>query len=119
MQDRILLEGLQVMAHVGVSLEERAQAQLLELEVTLHCNLQQSARAERISLTIDYAAVHEKIIQVVQLRPRPLIETVAEEVSEAILLHFPADQVEVTVRKFILPNTKSVAVKIMRDRTKK
>ncbi len=104
------------MAHVGVPPEERATPQLLEIDLTLDYDLKQAARTERIGMSIDYAAVHQKIIQIAQLRPRPLIETVAEDVASAMFENFPAEKVTVVVRKFILPNTRSVSVKITRTR---
>ena len=114
MADQIILHGIQVMARVGVPAEERAQQQPLEISVALDLDLRRAARTEKLNATLDYASVHQKIIQVVQARPRPLIETVAEDIAQALLKIFKIKRIEVEVRKFILQHTRSVAVRIIR-----
>jgi len=114
MQDQILLEGVQVMAYVGITSDERSQPQMLEIDAKLDCNLQTAAQMDRLGLAVDYASVHQAMIATVQLRPRALIETVAEEIAKRILGDFPIKRAEITVRKFVLPNTRSVAVKVIR-----
>ena len=104
------------MAHVGVPRKERARAQRLEISIRLDLDLRRAAVSEKIGQTVDYAEVHRRVIEVTRERPRPLIETVAEDVARMILCEFKAGSVEVEVRKFILPRTRSVAVRILRKR---
>ena len=115
MKDRIILNGIQVMAYVGVPESERANPQLLEVTIILELDLRPAAHAERLSLSVDYAEVHRKTIEVIQHRHRPLIETVAEDVAQMLLNSFAIERAEVEVQKFILPNTRSVAVRIVRE----
>ena len=114
MADQIILHGIRVMARVGVPEKERAQQQPLEISVALDLDLRQAARAEKLNATLDYASAHQKIIEVVQARPRSLIETVAEDIAQALLKNFKIKRVEVEVHKFILRHTQSVAVRIIR-----
>ena len=114
MSDQILLNNIQVQAYVGVPEKERAHAQLLEISAVLHLDLKAAAQTDRVNQTIDYAAVQQKILEVVRQRPRQLIETVAEDIAQAILGDFKILRVEVEVHKFILENTQSVAVRIVR-----
>jgi 7,8-dihydroneopterin aldolase/epimerase/oxygenase len=114
MSDEILIDGIQVMAHVGVPAEERKNAQLLEISLGLFLDLSPAAHADRLSLSLDYAQVHQKTIEIVQQRPRELIETVAEDVAQGLMRVFRVSRIEVEVRKFILPNTRFVAIRITR-----
>ncbi len=115
MTDKIILDGIQIMASVGISEEERSRPQRIEVSVVLNLDLSDAARSEQLNRSVDYAEVHRRIIEVVQHRPRPLIETVAEDIAQTLLKTFKLKQVEVEVRKFILENTRSVAVCIVRE----
>jgi dihydroneopterin aldolase len=66
--------------------------------------------ADDFSRTIDYAAVAVQVRDLAGARPRLLIETLAEDTADALLLHFPLRQVRVEVEKFILPDTDHVRV---------
>jgi dihydroneopterin aldolase len=115
MSDKIILDGIQVMAHVGVPDEERANPQLLEISVVLFLDLSRAARTERLIMSLDYAEVHRKTIEIVHERPRYLIETVAEDIAQNLLKKFRIERVEVEVRKFVIEHTRYVAVRIMRE----
>jgi 7,8-dihydroneopterin aldolase/epimerase/oxygenase len=115
MSDHIVIEGIQVMAHVGVSEEERKNAQLLEISLVLRIDLSAAARTERLNMSVDYAEVHETTIEVVHRRPRALIETVAEDLAHVLLTNFHLEKIDVEVRKFILEHTRYVAVRISRE----
>ncbi len=114
MSDCIIIDRMEVMAHVGVPDEERAMPQRLEISLVLERDLREAARKELLDRTVDYAAIHQSILKVVQSRPRPLIETLAEDVAQAVLKEFEVEAVEVKVYKFILPKTRYVAVRIRR-----
>ena len=48
------------------------------------------------------------------MRPRKLIETLADDIAETILHEFGLRWIEVTIRKFILPNAEWVSVSTRR-----
>ncbi len=115
MQDRIILDGIEVMACVGVPDEERARPQRLEISIVLHLDLSQAGHNDDLGMSINYETVCNKTRAVVEQRPRRLIETVAEDVAQALLDAFRVENIEVEVRKFVLPRTRSVAVRIIRE----
>jgi dihydroneopterin aldolase len=47
-------------------------------------------------------------------KPRRLIETLAAELAQVVLEEFAAAQVQITLRKRILPQTDHVAVRLVR-----
>jgi dihydroneopterin aldolase len=112
--DQINLTGLQLRCHIGVPDEERAEAQLLHADIVLHLRGRFEDMADELSRTIDYAAVATRLEQVAAARPRRLIETLAAELAQVVLQEFAAAQVEITLRKRILPQTDHVAVRLVR-----
>lgn len=112
--DQIHLTGLQLRCHIGVPDEERAEAQLLHADIVLHLRGRFEDMADELSRTIDYAAVATRLEQVAAARPRRLIETLAAELAQVVLEEFAAAQVEITLRKRILPQTDHVAVRLVR-----
>ena len=112
--DQIHLTGLQLRCHIGVPDEERAAEQLLHADLVLHLRARFEDMADELSYTIDYAAVATRLEQVAAAKPRRLIETLAAELAQVVLEEFAAAQVEITLRKRILPQTDHVAVRLVR-----
>lgn len=106
----IEIKGLSVMAFVGVPDEERAEEQRLCLDVKFMALLQPESLCEDLTKTVDYAAVSQRVIELVKIKPRKLIETLADEVAKTLLIEFSLCSIEVTVRKFIIPNSEWVSV---------
>jgi len=114
MPDSIHIENLAVAACVGVPDEERAHPQRLTVSVTLEPNVNFVSLEDQIRNTIDYAIVCEEIKSIATARPRRLVETLAEDIAKRLLDRFPIWRLSVEVRKFILPETDYVAVRIER-----
>ncbi len=116
MPDTILIDRLELSAHVGVPDEERAVAQRLTVSLRLEVARDFRELDDDISRTVDYFAVCGAIETLAAERPRRLIETLAEEIATAVLRYFAVTAVEVELRKFILPDTAFVGVRIRRER---
>ncbi len=116
MPDQIIIDGMQIMARVGVPDEERARPQKLEVSVVMELDLSRAAQTDQLAMSVDYAEAQRRTIEVVQQKPRFLIETMAEDIAQRLLRDFQIARVEVEVKKFVLENTRSVAVRISRRR---
>ena len=116
MERIIEIKGLSVMAFVGVPSEEREQAQRLCFDLRFAGLLQPETLNDDIDATVDYAAVSQRLVELVQIRPRRLIETLGDEIAAALLDEFSLRWIELAVRKFILPNTEHVAVTVRREK---
>lgn len=116
MLDQIILDSIQVSANIGVPDSEREKPQLIEVSIVLYSDLRKAARTDQLQMSIDYAEVHRKTIEIVQERPRHLIETLAEEIAETFIKNFKIEGIDVEVRKFVLEKTRSVAVRISREK---
>lgn len=116
MSQCILIHGLRVTCHVGVPDEERdvPQELLLHLEMTPE-NAWNELRDD-IRKTVDYANVVAQVEKLATSRPRRLIETLAVDIVHFLLENHPLQRVKVTIEKFILPQTRSVAVVLEQTR---
>jgi len=111
----IAIKGLEVSAHVGVPEEERSRPQRLLLDLSFAAIDQPSDLSDEISRTVDYHAVSLRVAEVVGERPRKLIETLADQLAAALLAEFSLRWIEITIRKFILPNAEWVSISIRRE----
>ena len=117
MRDTILIEQLELSAHIGVPDEERVKAQRLAVSLRLELARDFRELNDDIAKTVDYFAVCTAIKALATARPRRLIETLAEEIAAIVLRDFVVAAVEVELRKFILPDTAFVAVQLRRERS--
>jgi dihydroneopterin aldolase len=109
--NEILVTGLRTATHIGVPEQERGEPQEIEIDLRLGVEKSFAEMADSISETIDYAAVCDAVRELALARPRQLVETLAGEISQLLLTRFGADSAEVEIRKFILPETRSVGVR--------
>ncbi len=114
--NEIIIRELAVTTQIGITEEERREAQRLLVNLTITPSRAFTELADDISRTVDYYKASRRIIQLAGERPRQLIETLAVEIVDLLLEEFEADRVEVEVRKFILPDTAYVAVRHARER---
>jgi dihydroneopterin aldolase len=115
MRDEIRIEELEIRARVGVPDEERAQPQRLTVSLVLQTAVKFVDLNDDVSRTVDYAAVCEEIRRFVSKRQDKLIETLAHEMAEHLLRNFRLARLELELRKFILPETRYVAVRVTRE----
>lgn len=113
----IEIRRLRVLTRVGVPDEELAVPQELRVSVVISVATPFAAMADDLERTLDYAALAAGIQALAASRPRRLIETLASDIAGHVLACPAAAAVEVTVEKFILPDTDCVAVRLRRERT--
>jgi 7,8-dihydroneopterin aldolase/epimerase/oxygenase len=115
--DRIHIEGIEVLAHIGVPDEERATAQRLRFNVTCWPIRPMPELNDEISRAVNYAAVCAELRQFVEPRRDKLIETLADAVGLHLLDKFEIRAVAVELRKYILPEVEFVSVQVTRERS--
>lgn len=116
MRDAIVIEALELSAHIGVPEAERAAPQRLTVSLRLEPREGFAELEDELARTVDYFAVCQAVQALAKARPRQLIETLAEEIAALVLARFAVATVEVELRKFILPETAFVAVRLRRAR---
>ncbi len=111
---QIEIRDLDVSCRIGVPEEERRQCQRLLISLRLWIP---HPAADDVQHTVDYAAVAVAVRAEAIRHPRQLIETLASDIGQAILTSFSSvRQIEVEIKKFILPSTRWVAVKWQAER---
>jgi dihydroneopterin aldolase len=114
--DCILVSNLELRAHIGITPEERGEAQRLTVSLKITPLADFTALGDDIARTVDYFRVSRRIQEIAMDRPRNLIETLAGEIAGTILEEFAASRVEVELRKYILPDAEYVAVRVTRPK---
>ena len=117
--DKIIIEELEVCYRVGVPDKERAVPQKLLLTIVMEHDFTRAAATDAIKKTIDYDTVVKRLTTFGKKRSWKLIETLAVEIAELILREFKPIRVTIEIKKFILPNTRHVAVQVTRKLTRR
>jgi dihydroneopterin aldolase len=113
-KDAISIAEIEVKCCIGVPDEERSAPQSLLISLELEADFSAAAQADDLMKTIDYHAVWVCVKRICSEKECRLIETLAEEIAGEILMKFSPETVRVEIRKFILPETRHVAVRIER-----
>ncbi len=117
--DKILIAGIDCVAAIGVTPEERTMKQRLSIDVEIATGIAPAARTDSLKDALDYSKVATVVLEVCRSRDFHLIETLAELLAGRILAEFGAPQVRVLVRKLspvLEPRVNYVSVEIVRSR---
>jgi len=117
--DRILIAGIDCVAAIGVTPEERTMKQRLSIDVEIATDISQAAHSDSLKDALDYSKVATVVTEVCRSRDFHLIETVAELLADRILAEFLSPQVRILVRKIspvLEPRVNYVSVEIVRSR---
>ena len=98
--DRIFLEDLAANCRVGVYEAEQLRKQRIFLSLELECDLSRAAQSDCLDDTVNYAAIEQETLELVENSSFRLLERLAGAVGENILRKHPAVRlVKVTIRK--------------------
>ncbi len=114
MPDLIHIQELELSAHIGVPEGEREQAQRLTVNLTLEPLTDFQNLRDSIENTVDYYILSRAVQELARAHPRKLIETLATEIAGRLLERFALRSVEVELRKYILPDSDYVSVRVRR-----
>lgn len=87
--DKITIRQLEVFAHHGVFPEENVLGQKFVFNITLYLSTRKAGRSDELTASIHYGEVSHFVQQFVQGHTWKLLETVAEQLAEALLLEYP------------------------------
>lgn len=119
MSDRIELRGLTVRGNHGVFDHERRDGQDFVIDITLWIDQRAAAAGDDLADTYDYGLLAQQAADIVAGRARNLIETVAAQIADTVMVDHRVSAVEVTVHKPSAPiplNFADVAVVARRSR---
>jgi dihydroneopterin aldolase/D-erythro-7,8-dihydroneopterin triphosphate epimerase len=115
--DKIFIQDLRTAAVVGTLPHERTSVQEIVLNLELACDLAKAGRSDALEDTVNYKAVKQAVLKLVEASSFKLLEALAQNVADACLAFEGVEAVKVRIDK---PNAlrfaKSVAVEIQRER---
>jgi dihydroneopterin aldolase len=97
--DRIELRGLRVFGYHGVLDSERQEGQEFVIDAVLWLDTASAAATDDLSLTVNYAALADRLVAVAADPPVRLIETLAQRLADVAGSEPLAREVEITVHK--------------------
>ncbi|MCK6546434.1 dihydroneopterin aldolase [Myxococcota bacterium] len=116
--DRVCVEGLELMAEVGVYAHEHGIKQRLVIDLVVETELRAAGQSDALADAIDYDGLAKIARDVASSRHHELIEAIAEEIAAGVLasLGVRAGRVKVRVAKpGAVPDARTVAVEIWRS----
>lgn len=119
LMDKIHIEGLEVLALIGVYDWERKHQQRLIVDVELSADLSTAAQTDDVEKTLNYAEIAQGITVFAANSQFKLIEAMASHMVDWLLQTFPLLKVvRLKLSKpDILANAKNVAVEFTKEQT--
>jgi len=99
----ILIEGLEVLGVHGVLPEEQTRAQPFRVDLALEADLAPAGASDDLADTIDYGAVIDAVVRIVESERHQLLERLAARIAVVCREDARVTAVTVTVRKLRPP----------------
>ena len=113
--DTIVISELKLDALIGIYAWEHEVPQTIEVNVEMAVDAARCARSGKISDTVDYAKVVERIRELLAGRHFALIEKLADELAQTIMSEFGTPWIRVSVEKLApIRGVKKLGVRIER-----
>lgn len=99
MTDRVELKGIEVLARHGVLEQEKSDAQVFRVDLTVYLDLARAGVSDDLADTVDYGRLAQETHDLVESESHQLLETVAHRIASRVLEDPHVDRVVVTVHK--------------------
>jgi dihydroneopterin aldolase len=97
--DRIAVRGIRAYGKHGALAGERDDVQPFDLAIELEVDLSAARASDRLADTLDYAAVHARVVELVRETSYALLERLGEEILRTILSDERVHVARVTIAK--------------------
>lgn len=115
--DKIHIKDLLLRCIVGINDWEREKKQDVMINIVLYADLSAACQSDNIEDTVDYKAVKQKVVNMVESSSCLLVEKLAQQVADICLEHPKVQRVKVLIEKTgALRYARSVGVEITRSR---
>lgn len=118
--DKIFLNEMRFYGYHGLFPEENKLGQRFYVDLELDLNLEQAGKTDDMSYSIDYGHVYQLTKEIVEGKPKNLVEAVAKDIADQLLSTF--ERLKGCSVKVYKPDPPipghyhSVAVKIYREK---
>ena len=97
--DQIVLKGMSFYGYHGVNPEERSTGQKFIVDLRVKCSLIKPSESDEVEDTVNYSELFRIVKTVIEGEPHNLLESVAKNISDKILLDYDISSVSVTIKK--------------------
>lgn len=117
MNDKILIQGLEVSCVLGTLSRERKKKQRVVIDLEFHASVRKAAKRDDLEDALDYRKIAMRAAQFVSRSRFYLIETLAEHLAQTLLREFKLDCLFLRAQKpFAISNAQYVGIEIFRKR---
>ena len=115
--DKVFIRQLEIQTHIGVHAWEHHIRRPLLLDLDLGCETREAAASDAIRDAVDYNAVCDALLSLVNERQFQLLETFAEAAARKLFAQFDITHLKLTVNKpGAVPAARTVGIEIERRR---
>jgi FolB domain-containing protein len=115
--DKLHIRDLMLRCIIGLNDWEREKKQDVLINIVLYADLSIACQSDRIEDTVDYKAIKQKVVDMVESSSYMLVERLAQKIADICLENPRIQRVKVTIDKTgALRFARSVGVEIMRER---
>jgi dihydroneopterin aldolase len=97
--EKISLKNMVFSGFVGASEWEREQKTRIEVDIEIHADLGKACKSDDLNDTINYSQLHALAGNIIAARHHNLLESLAEEISDAAFGVSDCETIVVRVRK--------------------
>jgi len=116
--DAITIRDIRAFGRHGANAGEQDVPQPIDVTVHLLADIGQARTSDDLRQTIDYAAVHARVVRIVEAKPHRLLEALGESIAVALMDDRRIAMVTVTVAKPQLLDGATPSVTISKMRTR-
>lgn len=97
--EKITLRNMSYSGFVGVSEQEHEVQTRVEIDVEIFADLKRACKSDALDDTIDYAQLYDLVGEIIGGKHHNLLESLAEEICDALFNLYDCGKVVVRVRK--------------------
>ncbi len=113
--DEIVITGIRACGRHGAYAGEKDRPQAFDVTLTIRIDLERASQSDRLEDTIDYAAIHRRVVETVEQRSFDLLERLGAEILAVVFEDMRVGAAEVTIGKPGLLDGATASVTLRRD----
>jgi dihydroneopterin aldolase len=98
-REKVTLKNIDCMGSVGVSDWERKVRTRLAIDIEIQADLSKACKSDDLNDTISYAKLYDLAYEVVTRKHHNLLESLAQEIADAVFTLHDCDIITVRIRK--------------------
>ena len=97
--DLVYIKNLRIETIIGIYDWEREVKQVVSMDLEMAADIKMAAQTDNIGYALNYKSISKRIIKFVQEQKFKLIESMAEEVAQIVLVEFSVPWVRLRISK--------------------